>query len=133
VVFQSSAQRLLTSLFCLKTVEKAIDVQILGTGLAMYRGEDLPYSSVRSFKLKNMADIWFGIEAKRNKVPMVVMPHEEGWVLEVAGTPDDSLYVSYTKRRLADKALTEIVLKELPWAVLPSTLLNASTPASSSS
>mmetsp|Transcript_20947 Transcript_20947/g.85383 ORF Transcript_20947/g.85383 Transcript_20947/m.85383 type:complete len:130 (+) Transcript_20947:1711-2100(+) len=117
----------------LKTVEQAIDVQILGTGLTMYREEDLPYLSVRSFKLKNMADIWFGIEAKRNNVPMVVMPHQEGWVLEVAGTTEDSLYVSYTKRRLADKALTEVVLKELPWAVLPSKPLNSSTPASSSS
>lgn len=116
----------------LKTVEQAIDVQILGTGLTMYREEDLPYLSVRSFKLKNMADIWFGIEAKRNNIPMVVMPHQEGCVLEVAGTTEDSLYVSYTKRRLADKALTEVVLKELPWAVLPSKPLNF-TPASSSS
>mmetsp|Transcript_4341 Transcript_4341/g.13130 ORF Transcript_4341/g.13130 Transcript_4341/m.13130 type:complete len:598 (-) Transcript_4341:382-2175(-) len=108
-----------------EAVAEPHDVNILGTGLVAYRPEDLKTLSVEFFKEPNMADVWLGVYAKLNKIPMVVMPHEDKYITTVGGTAEDSLYVRYTRRKRADKKLTDIVLREWPWPVLSSSLHTA--------
>eukprot|EP00172_Hildenbrandia_rubra_P001466 Plantae.Rhodophyta-Hildenbrandia_rubra.ctg2014.p1 GENE.Plantae.Rhodophyta-Hildenbrandia_rubra.ctg2014~~Plantae.Rhodophyta-Hildenbrandia_rubra.ctg2014.p1 ORF type:complete len:652 (-),score=86.62 Plantae.Rhodophyta-Hildenbrandia_rubra.ctg2014:621-2576(-) len=99
-------------------VEDEVGVHILGTGTMLYRVSDVGAIDVKNvFKEPNMADVWFGIHAQTLKLPMVVIPHQEGWLREVPGTFEDSLYKKFTKRRLADRVQTRAVRLAAPWTV----------------
>ena len=99
-------------------VEKEVGVHILGTGTMLYRAKDLGKVEVMEvFREPNMADVWFGILAQRLGLPLVVIPHEEGWLKEIPGTFEDSLYRRFTRRRLADRLQTRAVKSVDSWIV----------------
>lgn len=87
-----------------ENVSQAVNVHIIGTGTMMYRPEDIGYLDLeKMFPERNMADIWFGIIAQRLKLPMIVIPHVEGWIKEVDGTFEDSIYSRSTRSRTSDR------------------------------
>jgi len=64
---------------CLGEVGELTQVHIGGTGVMAYHstlGFDLDFTN----KLINMADIHVGIWAKEKEIPIMVVPHEAGWI-----------------------------------------------------
>lgn len=101
-------------------VEQAVNVHIIGTGTMLYKADEIGALILRdTFPSPNMADVWFGLLAQRLQMPMVIMPHEAGWLAEVPGTFDDSIYKRATKRRSADRQQTQAVLSIPDWRVFP--------------
>ena len=106
-------------------VPEAVNVHILGTGTILYRPSDFGEIDVEQiFPQKNMADIWFGGLAKTLKVPMMVIPHRTGWIQEVRGTFEDSIYVKSTRRRSSDRQQTKVAQGFAPWVLHTPLLAN---------
>lgn len=99
-------------------VAEPVAVHIIGTGTMLYKVDEVGEIPIEStFPEPNMADIWFGLFAQRKRLPMMVIPHEEGWVKEVNGTFDDSIYKRSTKHRLSDRAQTQAALSIDEWHI----------------
>eukprot|EP00178_Gracilaria_changii_P023099 TRINITY_DN6935_c0_g1_i3.p1 TRINITY_DN6935_c0_g1~~TRINITY_DN6935_c0_g1_i3.p1 ORF type:complete len:643 (-),score=56.29 TRINITY_DN6935_c0_g1_i3:3098-5026(-) len=92
------------------------NVHIIGTGTMMYRPQDLGHIDIEStFQEPNMADVWFGLLAQKLKVPMMIIPHEEGWIKEVPGTFEDSIYKRSTRSRTSDRLQTRAAKSIKMW------------------
>lgn len=90
-----------------QTVAEATNVHIIGTGTMLYKVAEVgPMVLFDVFQKKNMADIWFGLLMQERHIPMMVIPHEEGWLVEVVGTFEDSIYKRSTRSRSAHRAQT---------------------------
>lgn len=99
-----------------ESVPEAVSVHILGTGTMMYRPVDLGRIELDTvFPVPNMADIWFGILAQKRNLPLVVIPHKEGWLKEIPGTFEDSIYKKSTRSRSADRLQTEAAKSIESW------------------
>ena len=97
-------------------VEHPMNVHIIGTGTLLYRPTDIGDIELDSvFPHPNMADIWFGILAQKLKLPMMTIPHEEGWITSVPGTFGGSIYKRSTRSRSADRLQTEAAKGAAPW------------------
>jgi len=73
------------------------------------------------FKHPNMGDIWFGLLAQKQKVPLICLEHPSGWLVDDVSTRDDSIYVHSTGseenwRNTAD-VQTRVVKENMPWRV----------------
>lgn len=66
-------------------------VNVLGTGTVVFHTDTIKVKR-GDFPRKNMADIWFAILAQKQKVPMVVIKHEENWM-----NPCPDSVVDYSK------------------------------------
>jgi hypothetical protein len=113
----------------IETVPDTHNVHILGTGSTLYRVADLGTVDLdKMFPTPNMADIWFGIRAQQLELPLVTIPHDAGWLREVPGTFQDSIYTRSTtkgtrrRKREGDKAQTEAAIAAAPWKHFPPTL-----------
>lgn len=101
-------------------VTSPVAVHIIGTGTMMYKVSEVgPIILEKTFLKPNMADVWFGLLAQKLRMPMVIMPHDAGWLYEVPGTFEDSIYKKSTKRRNADRTQTQAVLSIPQWQVFP--------------
>lgn len=91
-----------------ENVSKPVNVHIIGTGTMLYRPSDIGDIDLDAiFRHPNMADVWFGLLAQSRKLPMMIIPHKEGWIRVVPGTTEDSIYERFTRRRHADRMQTE--------------------------
>lgn len=91
-------------------------VHILGTGTMLYRVADVGHIAIDEvFPRPNMADVWFGILGQKRSLPFIVVPHKKGWIKEVPGTFDDSIYRRATRRKRADRFQTEAAISAVPW------------------
>lgn len=89
-------------------VPKSTNVHIIGTGTMLYRPSDIGNIDVDDvFKQPNMADVWFGLLAQKLQLPMMIIPHKSGWIQEVPGTFDDSIYKRSTRKRSSEKHQTQ--------------------------
>ena len=67
-----------TKFHCLHEVKEDVQVHCGGTGVMMFTGQmDI---SLDMFKIKNMADIWIALLARKNKVPIICMKHDKDWI-----------------------------------------------------
>lgn len=100
-----------------------IPVHICGTGALAYHTSAIKISRF-DFKHKNMADIWFSIVAKQQKVPLRAISYkdhiDEYIVQSKKYDPTDTIY--YHSRRLNDDhemntadVQTEVVKSNYPW------------------
>lgn len=64
---------------CLDTVDSDIEVNVIGTGTLAFDTSQIKIS-VKDFEVKNMADIWFSIAAKKQGVRLVVAEHQKGYL-----------------------------------------------------
>lgn len=97
-------------------VKEAVNVHIIGTGTMVYKVSEVGEINMKEvFPKPNMADVWFGLLAQRLQLPMMVMPHKKGWVAEVDGTFDDSIYKRASRRRSADREQTRAALSIPQW------------------
>lgn len=97
-------------------VKSPVSAHIIGTGTMLYKVSEIgPIVLADTFLKPNMADVWFGILAQKIRIPIVVMPHNAGWLVEVPGTFEDSIYKKSTKRRHSDRSQTQAVLSLPRW------------------
>lgn len=108
--------------FCSKLASDE-PVHVLGTGCMAYLVGTLEVK-LADFARPNMADIWFGVIAQRQSVPMVVIAHEAGWLdsLPTAG----SIYRSACGQ---DAEQTAAVLEAAPWRLHRAAAINEDAPS----
>ncbi len=63
---------------CLSDVEGEHAVHVLGTGAACWHRSLAIDPAI--FRAPNMADMWLATWAQREGVPLIVLPHERGWL-----------------------------------------------------
>jgi FkbM family methyltransferase len=85
-------------------------VNLLGTGTIAYHTSTLKLG-FKDFKAPGMADLWFAIAAKRQKVPMVAVARTAKWLTPIEQN-DGGLYEEYRKN---DDLQTEVARQEAPW------------------
>lgn len=74
-------------------------VHVLGTGVCGYHAAAIRVDPT-DFAAPNMADVWFALLGQRQRVPFVCLQREDGWLRELAGLREDSVYV-HARRRAA--------------------------------
>ncbi len=100
---------------------KDVSVHILASNSLCYHTDTIKVHR-DDFKHPNMGDIWFGLIAQQQKVPLVCIRHEGGWVVDDVTTRGDSIYahskkkVAGSTKNTADKQ-TEVVRANVPWHV----------------
>lgn len=99
-----------------ENVSEAVNVHIIGTGTMLYKPSEIGVIDLSQvFPKPNMADIWFALLMQRLGIPMMVVPHEAGWITEVDGTFDDSIYKRASSRRSAEREQTQAALSIPKW------------------
>jgi hypothetical protein len=97
---------------CTRRVSRDRFVHVLGTGVLAYHTSTLALSPA-VFRVPNMADVWLGVAAKRQRIPLVVVRHTATWIRTLRDpNPRQSIYRRFSKR---DKAQARAVREAAPW------------------
>jgi hypothetical protein len=88
-------------------------VHILGTGTVAYHTDTIRVQH-KDFKIKNMADIWFGVIAQQQKVPMICIARPHHYLREEGGREQHSIYSSSQN---SAEYQTFVVNQQAPWTV----------------
>lgn len=72
-------------------------VHVIGTGTLCYRTGTIQ-ARLKDFKRPNMADVWFALLGQQQKVPFVCLPRSAGWLGDLPGTAESSIY-THSKRQ----------------------------------
>jgi len=102
---------------CLGTVEKDVDVTVIGTGTMCFPTEII-WPTFEDFPHPDMADIWFSKLCQENGVKRMVLEHKEGWIKHTDKI-DMSKTIHYTNKR-RDTIQTE-VFNSVDWQGLSTT------------
>lgn len=70
----------LMSYRCLDDIESVTKVHFGGTGVMGLHTGFVKNLNFNHFKIPNMADIWMGVFAEDNNIPILVLPHKKGWI-----------------------------------------------------
>lgn len=74
-------------------------VHVLGTAVSGYHTSAIRVSP-QDFAVANMADVWFGLLGQRQQVPFMCLRRDPGWLRELPGFREDSVYVRARKRAM---------------------------------
>lgn len=97
---------------CTRPLACDVSVNILGTGVAAYHTSTIALNR-DMFRRPHMADIWLGIAAKAQRIPMVVISHAGNWLYELPDPkPEMSVFARYRGR---DTEQTLVVRGAAPW------------------
>jgi hypothetical protein len=69
---------------CLGALDKDTWLHVPGSGVTAVHSDTINMT-LADFKAKNMADIWVGIAAQREQVPVLAIKHRQGWIREATG------------------------------------------------
>ncbi|KAA8498378.1 hypothetical protein FVE85_5963 [Porphyridium purpureum] len=99
-------------------------VHALGTGTLCYDIHQVGPIPLGLFGAPNMADLWVARFAQGRQIPMVAVQRPQGWLKEVSGTFEDSLYVQLNKRenKKKERFVTQVAKDGVPWALFPAAL-----------
>lgn len=92
-------------------------VHLLGTGTLAYHPSTLQVR-LSDFTERNMADIFVGLLAQAQEVPMVSVERRIKW-LQVIPSQDKSIYERATAKPRGDEVQTRIVRAAWPWQLHP--------------
>lgn len=99
---------------CLGDVPNDAFVHITGTGASAYHTDTINIS-IDDFETSNMADIWFSRKANNCNIPVLVIKHNKGWLIESKKyNPTQSIYYNCHKN---DIVQTDVV-NETKWCEL---------------
>lgn len=102
-----------TVFHCAAALERPTRVHMLGTGTLAYLTSQLAVS-LHAFPIRNMADVWFGVLARRAGVALWAVERPAGW-LQTQEVP-----WSIHQRSKNDCSIQTAVVKQLsPWPALP--------------
>lgn len=77
---------------CLKTLDKNINVHVIGTGVMAYHTDTLKIPH-RIFKFTNMSDIWVSLYCTNLGIPKIICAHKKGWLtLSTKYNSSDSIF-----------------------------------------
>jgi hypothetical protein len=79
---------------CLHTVHGDHRVDTGGTGVMLLNTKDIKID-IKDYPRPNMADIWTGLIAHNQKVPIFVVEHKAGWLTYL--NPQSTIWRSHTK------------------------------------
>jgi glycosyltransferase involved in cell wall biosynthesis len=86
-------------------------VNLLGTGTTAYHVGAINLSR-EDFREVGMADLWFAVAAKRQKVPMIAIERPNAWLVPLCEADESSLY---SEALNGSQLQTTIVQEEEPW------------------
>lgn len=73
------------------------------------------------FRHPNMGDIWFGLLAQQQRVPLIALKHPKDWMVDDTSTRADSIYAHSTTKKKSQKNTsdiqTRVVVQNMPWHV----------------
>jgi len=97
---------------CTRSVAHDTPVHIPGTGVLAYH-----VSTIRlrpeMFRCANMADVWVGLAAKQQGIPVVVARHGPRWILTIPDPrPERSIFERYKRR---DAVQAKLIRRAAPW------------------
>ncbi|OKP04809.1 glycosyltransferase [Xenorhabdus eapokensis] len=92
-----------------KSLDHDIIVNIPGTGTLAYHSSLYSFS-MSSFPIKNMADIWVAVIAKKKKISIISIDRKDDWVCTSIKYKD--IYSIYNNREKLDKKICNIIKKE---------------------
>lgn len=79
---------------CLGHLAHDTACHLLGTGALAYHSSTIIVKP-SAFARPNMADIWFGIIAKKQKIPMICIGHASGWLVDLGDPrPDQTIHAT---------------------------------------
>ena len=91
---------------CLGECKRDMLVHVGGTGVMAYHTDAIQFLE-SDFEIINMTDIWAAKKANENKIPIVCMEHEVGFIRH--STDVDKKDTIYAKHYLNDSVQTKIV------------------------
>ncbi|MCG7591991.1 MULTISPECIES: glycosyltransferase family A protein [unclassified Halomonas] len=95
---------------CLEEVKHLERVEFAGTGVMAFDTEFVKVG-YDAFESENMADIWMGVYALNNKIPLFVLPHPRNWIDHNEIDFSETIFVRYK----SNTERTNAVLRERFW------------------
>lgn len=103
-----------------KNVEYSRSVNILGTGVMAFHTDTAKFD-INIFKKENMADIWMGIFAKNNKIPMICLRHNKKYFSLSEESQKLSIHKSSTNNDSSTRDTLTFqnnqIIKNMPWKI----------------
>lgn len=100
---------------CLKELQSDMPVHILGTGALGYHASVMKLS-ISDFKTPYMADIYFGVAAQKQSVPMICLAHDADWIKQTRYANSFVATSIYAKHR-NNHSIQTAVCNELNWQI----------------
>jgi len=89
-------------------------VHIIGTGTAAFHTSTIKISK-DSFPKPNMADVWFGLEAQKQRVPFILIPRQMRWLNDAPSAPQTTSIYSKSKNKSHGKFQTRTIKEYGRW------------------
>ena len=99
-----------------KYQKEDIKAHLPGTGVTAFHSDTLKLS-IDDFPVKNMADIWFGLQCQRQGVGIVVLKHQPRWVGVLPNTNNGSIFHSSHKNLEIIKRNTDATNSIAEWKI----------------
>jgi hypothetical protein len=102
-------------------------VHLLGSGTTAWHTSTLSLS-LRDFETTGMADLWLGIRAQQQGVPMIAVARGQGYLQPIANLAQGSLYEEFVAD---DSEQTRLFKEHAPWQLPPlgNTMRHAAPPS----
>lgn len=104
-----------TKIETLDGLDEPVFVHALGTGTLAYHTSTIRLSRT-DFLFPNMADVWFAIAAKRQRVPLVAVPRPKDWLRVLSPPEGTTIWEQYAATQ-DDHVQTEAIVAEAPWDI----------------
>ena len=102
------------------TVPKDVPVHILASNSLCYHSSTIQVHR-DDFQYPNMGDIWFGLLAQQQHIPLICLKHSANWMVDDPSTRADSIYTHSKKKTKSQKntadVQTSVVIENKPWHV----------------
>jgi hypothetical protein len=67
---------------CFKTVNQQIELDVCGTGVSAFKTSYFKPIDLINSEYKNMSDVIFSLEAKKQNKKILMLSHSQGWIVE---------------------------------------------------
>lgn len=99
-----------------RRLRKSVNVHLAGTGVTAFHTDTLSLK-LSDFPIKNVADVYFGIQAQKQGVGIVVLPHQQRWVGVLPNTSSNSIFHTHIRDEKKVKEVTTLVNSIEKWAI----------------
>jgi SAM-dependent methyltransferase len=93
-----------------------LGVHLGGTGVMGYHSSTLRVHP-GDFQQPNMADVWLGLLAQQQKVPIVTPPRAAGWLRDLGS--QDSIFSRGSAGEGTAELQTRVIKAQMPWRIFP--------------
>jgi glycosyltransferase involved in cell wall biosynthesis len=97
---------------CLHDQKEDEFIQFGGTGVMAFDTNMVKFD-FNYFKKPNMADIWVGVYAQNNNIPILCLEHKKGWIKETDDKDDYTIFNTHSKKDNGQNELIKQYNKKL--------------------